>query len=1182
MAKGKANGVNATRTSFAASGKDYGSNSASSSYRKIPSIDTQEPLATQISARPPSRESIASQDGNVGGYTADSFESQEDLATQFYPLNTRQNIFRAAHTKPIMSNNANNKSMLLGLLDRGNRQKPLPEQHSQRSAVESSSRSTRKTPTTDSVASTTVNNVRDGRSPFKDSIHGSRPKPSLKQQSQRSASESSSRRTKQQLTPDMGKKITSNNRRDGRPPSENRHKSSSEQQPSSPNSTTNSNLGTNDEHDGHEKDVIIRSESKNATNSSQSQRRSISEARSSQRLNKSSEQSVERTDSNLENEVTSFQLQPPSSSENTAPMAENCGNSFDLPEERSNVTSTPLTEPARKEKSSHRDPWSSMKMLRRRDVVIPADQEELLERKDCWIPPDVGQPYPQGHVPPTLLQEWNTKMTRLFANARKTHTSSQKAEPSREQDDEQPPSSNSLPDESESESEAEVPWSPSPPRGLPKSVAPPDSPTRQDHDRELADITEKDINGIAVPTDGVDLETQTPPSGSQIDHSNDSTHRVDVSVDNHQGRNSNLSPEPLQSPSVAPQDEAVEPSDDSDMETTIPQALLVRSQDIASQIEFSEPPAPSSSNANFVPVGQVQILDTPAGILKRAAAKRAENALTHTQEWAPQQSSSGSNKSSSQLISSSLNNTEGSSGQEHQSQDAQRPFVSDSQITNGDLQGSSLSSHQDSQRLLEYIPGSSFQSPGPHTQVCSQHREPKERAGIDPSPSKTTENRKNLKRRAGELVDQVTEESPGKRARKLPDTNSDDSNIQNTLDIDHEASNQGNHEYAYLNKDALRVYDMFKRSYPRYAGNFDHFQALCFELQSLHRRGVLERSFFWDDFIMRHWVDYGTHVQKCISSGEDYEDYEDYFCRNFTRPSFRKRNLTPRALNIVVSSRLGSSKQKSVTVERGIQTFDDSLVSASVIRHPPLEAEQVSNFTLEKLNTQSATSDVIVLAARPHQANIGVKLSASPKKCSIVVGDGIQVDLQPPTPPHGLDGEPKHMRDEDRAVAETPPHAAIVDDDDIDHVMRESSPEDFTSDYHDTASVELGLETLEEALISHQEEEHENDPNIVEARFEQISRMRRDDVQAIQALFTADVPLAPEEEDANTPLKTWIRDDYNIVSERRRRGGYEVPLDKNGNVVIEEFPRVIDDGNEENVLPPSRRWLWPRQIRNMT
>lgn len=1195
MAKGKANGVNATRSSFVAPVTEYGNNSGSRSYRRFSSIDTQEPLATQFPARPPSRESIASQDGDAGGYTAASFESQEGLATQFYPSNTRQNMFNAARTEPTMSNNAYDTGMLLGLLDRGNRQKPPPEQQSQQSMVESYSRRTKQTPTADSVTSATLNNVRAGRSPLKNSINGTRPKPSPKQQSQRSASDFSARRTNQTPTLDIGTSTASNNVRDGHPPSGkringSRHKPSPEQQPQSPNSTTSSDLGTNDERDGQEDDIMIPSQSKNARNSSQSQRRrSISEARSSQRPKKTSEKRVERTDMNLEDEVTSFQVHLPSSSDNTASVAENGGNPVDPPEERSGVTRTRLTEPARKEKSSHRDPWSGMKKLRRRDVVIPEEQEELLERKDCWIPPDVGQPYPQGHVPPNLLWEWNAKMTRLFADARKTHASSQKAEPSREQEDDQddqPPSPKPLSDESESESE--IPWSPSPPRDQPKFVAPPDSPTRQDNDRRPADVTEKHTNGTADPVDRVNLETQpgTPLSASEVDQHIDSTPGANVSPDNNQGHKSNMSPKPrstVQSPSKDPrfQDEAAELSDDSDMETAVPQALLVNSQDFASQIEFSGPLAPDSSNASSAPAGQVQILNTPATALKRAAAKRAEHALNHSQEWAGQQSSSGSNKSSSQLIANSLNSTEGSSGHSHQLQDAQRPLVADSQIINGDLQGSSLSSHQDSQRLLEVIPDSSFRSPGPHTQVSPQHHEsPKERVENDPSPSSAIVNGKGLKRSAAELDDQVAEESPCKRARRLPDRTNDASRIQNSVDLDYDAVNQGNHEHVSLNKGALRVYDMFKRSYPKYAGNFDHFQALCFDLQSLHRRGILESSFLWDDFIMRHWVDYGIHVQKCISSSEEYESYGDFFCRHFTKPSFRKRNLTPRTLNIVVSSRLKSSEQRPITVERGIQTIGDNSVSASVIR--PLVVDQGSKSTSKEPNTQSTTSDVSVVVDRPHQANIGVKLSASPKKRPVIVGGGIQVNLEPPTPSdHLLGGQWKEVENENRAIEETPPPDIIVDEDIVDN-ERENTPGDFTSDYHDTASIELGLDVMEEFLISHQDDEDENDTNTVEARFEQISRMRRDDAQAIQALFTTEVPPVPEEEDASTPFKTWARDDHNIVSERRRRGGYEVPLDNNGNILVEEFPPVIDEANEEEVLPPFRRWIWPRRFRDRT
>ncbi|QGA20220.1 hypothetical protein EYB26_007922 [Talaromyces marneffei] len=1137
----------ASRTPFVATGQEHGNCSATRPYPRRQTMNTQDPLASQLPERPPSRESITSQDADISGYSAAPFGSQEGLATQFQQSNSRQNMPSAAHTESTVSNNAHNRRLLLGFLDKSNRQKHLPEQQSQRSVIDSSSRCTKKAPTPDFGISTSSNNVWDERPLSEGIINDSRQKPSPEQQSQ---------------FPN-----------------------------SSPDSTTSSDLGTNDERDDQEVHFMTTSQSRKAKKLSQGQRkRSISEARSSQRHKTSPEKGSKKTEMDPQDEVASFQVQFSSSSENPAPITENSDNHVNPSDELSDANRTQFTEPAQKEKCSRHDPWSYMTRLRRRDVVIPREQEELLDRNDCWIPPDVGHPYPQGHVPPTLLREWNAKMTRLFADARRVHASSQKAGPWREQEDDPPRSSKPLSEESDSDSEAEseASWPPSPPRDQPKSIAPPDSPTRQNNDRRPAGITENHVNGMADPVNKANLDSQAgiAQPASQVDQNIDSTQGANVSTDDNKGHISKLSTHsgvdiPFGDPGS--QGEATELSDDSDMEMAVPQALLVQSQDIASQIEFSGPMAPGSSSTSSALLAQVQILNTPAAALKLAAAKRAENALTHSQEWIAQQSSSGSNKSSSQLIANSLQSTEGSSGQEHQLQDAQRPIVVDSQNTNGDLQGSSLLSHQDSQRLMEVIPDSSLLSPARHAQVSPQdHESPKERVENDLNPSPAMVNGKKLKRRLAELDDQETEESPSKRPRKLLDRTIGTTRTQMMVDVDPDISNGSNHEHVSLNKDALKVYDMFKRSYPKYAGNFDHFQTLCHELQSLYRCGVLEDSSLWDDFIMRYWADYGTYVQKCISSSEEFESYEEFFCKHFTKPSFRKRNLTPRTLEMVVS-RLESPIQKPSTVERGFQTIDDNSVSVSVTRRSPLEVVQRSKSTSKESNTQSTPSDVsVVVVDRPHQANIGVKLSAlsaSPKKRPVIVGGGIQVNLEPPTPDHRLDRNPEHIQDENRAIEETPP-SDFVTDENILEFERENTPEDLAADYHDTASIELGLETMEEILISRHDEDG-NDPNAVEARFEQISRMRRDDAEAIQALFTAEVPPAPEEEDASTPFKIWARDDHNIVSERRRRGGHEVPLDKNGKIMIEEFPRITDEGSEKEALSHRGRWIWPRRSGNI-
>ncbi|KAJ5095843.1 hypothetical protein NUU61_005199 [Penicillium alfredii] len=52
------------------------------------------------------------------------------------------------------------------------------------------------------------------------------------------------------------------------------------------------------------------------------------------------------------------------------------------------------------------DAWEGLLTIPASDVVIQKDQSALLDRF-CWIPPNTGDPMPQGHVPPALLRQWN-------------------------------------------------------------------------------------------------------------------------------------------------------------------------------------------------------------------------------------------------------------------------------------------------------------------------------------------------------------------------------------------------------------------------------------------------------------------------------------------------------------------------------------------------------------------------------------------------------------------------------------------------------------------------------------------------------------------------------------------------------------------------------------------------------
>ncbi|KAI9682021.1 MAG: hypothetical protein M1817_000075 [Caeruleum heppii] len=56
------------------------------------------------------------------------------------------------------------------------------------------------------------------------------------------------------------------------------------------------------------------------------------------------------------------------------------------------------------------DPWEGMAHIRRRDVIIPKDQEDLLVRSECWIPPEPGGRMPEMNVPLTMLKTFSAKL----------------------------------------------------------------------------------------------------------------------------------------------------------------------------------------------------------------------------------------------------------------------------------------------------------------------------------------------------------------------------------------------------------------------------------------------------------------------------------------------------------------------------------------------------------------------------------------------------------------------------------------------------------------------------------------------------------------------------------------------------------------------------------------------------
>ncbi|KAL4926633.1 uncharacterized protein BDV17DRAFT_151870 [Aspergillus undulatus] len=91
--------------------------------------------------------------------------------------------------------------------------------------------------------------------------------------------------------------------------------------------------------------------------------------------------------------------------------------------------------------------------------------------------------------------------------------------------------------------------------------------------------------------------------------------------------------------------------------------------------------------------------------------------------------------------------------------------------------------------------------------------------------------------------------------------------------------------------EALTQYGKFRDAYPAYTGNFEHFAKLCSRLQAFREGGSLQRSFLWDDFVIKHIEDYPRYIAECIQHDTHPLEYEQYFSYSFSKPSYKKRGL---------------------------------------------------------------------------------------------------------------------------------------------------------------------------------------------------------------------------------------------------------------------------------------------------
>ena len=100
---------------------------------------------------------------------------------------------------------------------------------------------------------------------------------------------------------------------------------------------------------------------------------------------------------------------------------------------------------------------------------------------------------------------------------------------------------------------------------------------------------------------------------------------------------------------------------------------------------------------------------------------------------------------------------------------------------------------------------------------------------------------------------------------------------------------------------AQSLFDRFKATYSMYPGDPKHFGAICKKISQLVKLNRMEHQSLWDDFIIRHKVDYSQYLRQCAEEAEDAVPYEVFYQTEVEGPQYQKRVINRQNLDEALS-----------------------------------------------------------------------------------------------------------------------------------------------------------------------------------------------------------------------------------------------------------------------------------------
>lgn len=173
-------------------------------------------------------------------------------------------------------------------------------------------------------------------------------------------------------------------------------------------------------------------------------------------------------------------------------------------------------------------------------------------------------------------------------------------------------------------------------------------------------------------------------------------------------------------------------------------------------------------------------------------------------------------------------------------------------------------------------------------------------------------------------VRQAREDEQGLRDK--PQTSTDDPVDKSMIDVDAQESKE---EKSPNKVDSvsggsvqpsrnITIFDRFKLSYPEYSGNMQHFTAICSKLQKRIDVGRGLHQALWDDFIIRHKIEYANYLQECANKAEDPLPYDTFYEDEIDGARFINQVVTRKTLHKALA--LPPSDEEKI-IDRGRNSY---------------------------------------------------------------------------------------------------------------------------------------------------------------------------------------------------------------------------------------------------------------------